>query len=57
MRNYLDVRYRLMPYLYSVAWDVTSNGQTFMRPLVMDFPKDPQVWGSATNIFSARRSW
>ena len=45
MRNYLDVRYRLMPYLYSVAWDVTSNGQTFMRPLVMDFPKDPQVLG------------
>jgi alpha-D-xyloside xylohydrolase len=45
MRNYLDVRYRLMPYLYSVAWDVTSNGQTFMRPLVMDFPKDPQALG------------
>ena len=43
MRTYLDLRYRLMPYLYSVAWDVTSNGQTFMRPLVMDFPNDPQA--------------
>jgi alpha-D-xyloside xylohydrolase len=43
MRNYLDLRYRLMPYLYSVAWDVTSKGGTFMRPLVMDFPKDPQA--------------
>ena len=39
------MRYRLLPYLYSVAWQVTSNGSTFMRPLVMDFPNDPQVLG------------
>jgi alpha-D-xyloside xylohydrolase len=45
LRNYLDLRYRLLPYLYSVAWQVTSDGATFMRPLVMDFPKDPQVLG------------
>jgi alpha-D-xyloside xylohydrolase len=44
MRTYLDLRYRLMPYLYSVAWQVTSNGTTFMRPLVMDFPKDPKTF-------------
>jgi alpha-D-xyloside xylohydrolase len=45
MRTYLDLRYRLLPYLYSVAWQVTSNGSTFMRPLVMDFPNDPKVLG------------
>ncbi len=45
MRTYLDLRYRLLPYLYSVAWDVTSNGGTFMRPLVFDFAKDPQALG------------
>lgn len=43
MRQYLDLRYRLLPYLYSVAWDVTANGQSFMRPLVMDFAHDPQA--------------
>lgn len=43
LRNYLNLRYRLLPYLYSVAWQVTSNGSTFMQPLVMDFPKDPEV--------------
>jgi alpha-D-xyloside xylohydrolase len=43
LRNYLDLRYRLLPYLYSAAWQVTSGGSTFMRPLVMDFPNDPQV--------------
>ena len=45
LRTYLDLRYRLLPYLYSAAWQVTSEGSTFMRPLVVDFPKDPQVVG------------
>jgi alpha-D-xyloside xylohydrolase len=45
MRTFLDLRYRLMPYLYSVAWQVSSEGSTFMRPLVMDFPRDPKVLG------------
>lgn len=43
LRTYVDLRYRLMPYLYSTAWQVTSNGSPFMRPLVMDFPKDPRA--------------
>ena len=43
LRTYLNLRYRLLPYLYSVAWQVTSGGSTFMRPLVMDFPNDPKV--------------
>ena len=31
------LRYRLMPYIYSLAWKVTSEGYTIMRPLVFDF--------------------
>ena len=34
---YDQLRYRLMPYIYSVAWKVTNEGYTVMRPLVMDF--------------------
>jgi alpha-D-xyloside xylohydrolase len=34
------LRYRLMPYIYSVAWMTTSKGYTPMRPLVMDFRTD-----------------
>jgi len=45
MLTYLNLRYRLLPYLYSTAWQITSDGTAFMRPLVMDFPKDPQVVG------------
>src|SRR5579863_586023 len=34
------LRYRLMPYIYSLAWMVTNDGYTPMRPLVMDFRAD-----------------
>ena len=40
MQEMLNLRYRLMPYIYSEAWQITKNGSTMMRPLVMDFRKD-----------------
>jgi alpha-D-xyloside xylohydrolase len=35
------LRYRLLPYVYSLAWKVTSEDYTIQRPLVMDFRQDP----------------
>jgi alpha-D-xyloside xylohydrolase len=40
MRSMLNLRYRLMPYIYSEAWQVSRNASTMMRPLIMDFGKD-----------------
>ncbi len=37
---YDKLRYRLMPYIYSLAWKTTHEGYTIMRPLVMDFRED-----------------
>ncbi len=37
---YDQLRYRLLPYIYSVSWMVTNAGYTMMRPLVMDFRED-----------------
>ena len=34
------LRYRLMPYIYSLAWMTTNQGYTPMRALVMDFRTD-----------------
>jgi alpha-D-xyloside xylohydrolase len=34
------LRYRLMPYIYSQAWQVTHAGASMMRGLPMDFPAD-----------------
>ena len=38
------LRYRLMPYIYSLAWKVTSEGYTIMRHLVFDFQSDTMVF-------------
>src|SRR5438876_4349640 len=38
--QYDTLRYRLLPYIYSLAWKTTSEGYTPMRPLVMDFRQD-----------------
>ena len=37
------LRYRLMPYIYSEAWQVTSKHGTLMRPLVMDWRNDVEA--------------
>lgn len=37
------LRYRLMPYIYSLAGMVTQDDYTIMRALVMDFPDDKKV--------------
>jgi alpha-D-xyloside xylohydrolase len=34
------LRYRLLPYVYSLAGEVTRSAGTMMRALVMDFPAD-----------------
>ena len=36
----LNERYRLLPYIYSHAAKITSEGSTLMRPLIFDFPYD-----------------
>ncbi len=38
------LRYRLLPYVYSLAGGVTQNGRTLMRALVMDFQSDTNVF-------------
>jgi alpha-D-xyloside xylohydrolase len=38
-----QLRYRLLPYIYSLAWQSTANGYTMMRGLPMDFPDDANV--------------
>ncbi len=40
MQTMLNLRYRFLPYIYSAAWQITKNGSTMMRPLVMDFDGD-----------------
>ena len=40
LADYIRLRYQLLPYIYSTAWQVTSAGGTMLRPLMMDFGDD-----------------
>lgn len=40
----IRLRYQLLPYIYSTAWQVTSNNESYLRALVYDFPNDKRVW-------------
>ena len=40
---YMRLRYRLMPYLYSLAGAANYDDATLMRGLPMDYPDDPEV--------------
>ena len=41
--RYDQLRYRLLPYIYSAAWEVTHNHGTMMRALAMDFRQDDKA--------------
>lgn len=45
---YTQLRYRLLPYIYTLAGDAWQRDGTLMRGLVMDFPDDPQARDVAT---------
>jgi len=45
MADYDRLRYRLMPYIYTIAADTYARNGTMMRGLVMDFEGDRRAWG------------
>jgi alpha-glucosidase len=40
----IDLRYRLVPYLYTLAETAYRTGLPLMRPLFMEFPDDQKTW-------------
>ena len=43
-RRYAELRYRLLPYTYTLAWQARTLGLPLMRALVLNYPDDPRVW-------------
>ena len=42
--DYINLRYRLLPYIYSTSYQVTQHAGSMMRALMMDFPRDTRVY-------------
>jgi alpha-D-xyloside xylohydrolase len=43
IEKHINLRYQLLPYIYSTSWDVSANQSTMMRALVMDFANDKRT--------------
>lgn len=44
IEKFIRLRYRLLPYIYSVSWRISSAHGSLMRPLIMDFMNDKQTY-------------
>lgn len=42
--KYMDLRYQLMPYLYSMAHIAANTGTPIVRPMVLEFQQHEQAW-------------
>ena len=43
-RRAMELKYRLMPYIYTQARRASSHGHPMMRALFFDYPDDPTSW-------------
>ena len=44
IEKYINLRYKMLPYIYSTAWQVTSNRYSFLRHPYMDSPEDKNTY-------------
>jgi alpha-glucosidase (family GH31 glycosyl hydrolase) len=43
-RDYLKLKMRLMPYMYTLAWQAEQTGAPIVRGLMWDHPQDPHAY-------------
>jgi alpha-glucosidase len=43
-REYIELRYRLLPYIYTLFWEAATTGAPILRPLLYHFPNDPKTY-------------
>lgn len=44
IRQYLRLRYRLLPYFYTLAWEAAQSGTPLVRPLFWADPTEEALW-------------
>ncbi|MFR9538322.1 MAG: TIM-barrel domain-containing protein [Rikenellaceae bacterium] len=50
-RKFIDLRYQLLPYIYSEAWKISQSGHVMMSPLAYYYPEDKATWEIDDQLF------
>jgi alpha-glucosidase/alpha-D-xyloside xylohydrolase len=53
-RAYAELRYRLLPYTYTLTWEARDRGLPLMRAMWLHYPDDPRARGLATQFLWGR---
>lgn len=51
IRTFLNLRYQLLPYLYTLSWQASRTGVAPVRPLFWPEGDDPALWGVEDAFF------
>ncbi len=51
VRRFLHLRYRLLPYLYTLAWEASQTGHPLVRPLFWPDGRDSTLWDAQDAFF------
>jgi alpha-glucosidase len=49
-RQYIELRYQLLPYIYTLFWSAATTGAPILRPLLYHFPNDPTTFSLADQV-------
>lgn len=50
-REYIQLRYQLLPYIYAAFWEAATTGAPILRPLLYHFPNDLQTYHLYDQVF------
>jgi alpha-glucosidase len=53
-KKYIELRYRLLPYLYTLVEETTRTGIPLMRPLFLEYPQAPEFYGDDRDFLFGR---
>lgn len=54
VKKYSELRYQLMPYTYSLAWEARAAGVPLMRALWLHYPRDERARGTGNEFLWGR---